>query len=421
MTRTEASGPTRRGGLMLIAALLVVSACSREAVIRPPIIDFAWDTSSAQIVVVGQYDVDELPAFTLAQVAFLDVGGVGSSEELFGAEQGYLDSNGRMVVADRGNAQVVTADRAGPVRRFGAKGEGPGEFMGLRSVHQWAGDSIVAYDRALRRLSIFDSEGVYRRSVRLDVSLPSGPELVALMDDGLVVRSYQGPEGYAIGRGGETTRVLWLNVVSIDGKEVLDTLGLFPQGREYVYGYRPTLTIYRRPVPFGSVSRVSASGGSLVVALTGPGEIGFLNPDGSLQTLTRFSEASRPLTATLIRRHLDSLWAAESTEGVRALYADLAMAEVVPERGPAIGQVLVAESGNVWVEIPTLHPEEVDRWVILGPSGEPIASAHTPRGLEVLWVGRSRILTRRQGDLGVEELMAFDILSRPSKDAEDAR
>lgn len=72
---------------------------------------------------------------------------------------GVFATPGLVAIADGLNNRVVLADSSGRmVRTVGRAGMGPLEFLDLRSVARWPGDSVFAWDGSARRYSVFSSE-----------------------------------------------------------------------------------------------------------------------------------------------------------------------------------------------------------------------------------------------------------------------
>jgi hypothetical protein len=92
--------------------------------------------------------------------------------QVFGSEDGkpetqffrigdvHLMADGGYVVADEGELRISVFDAAGRfVRSFGRPGEGPGELRTLQRPIVLSGDTIVAWDSRLRRVTAFRSDG----------------------------------------------------------------------------------------------------------------------------------------------------------------------------------------------------------------------------------------------------------------------
>lgn len=71
-------------------------------------------------------------------------------------------SDGRIVVANGGTRELRYDGSVGTFSRsVDREGEGPSEFRSLDFLGRHRGDTIVAYDARLRRLSLFDEAGEF--------------------------------------------------------------------------------------------------------------------------------------------------------------------------------------------------------------------------------------------------------------------
>ncbi|MCB1033753.1 MAG: hypothetical protein KDD47_07960 [Acidobacteria bacterium] len=71
-----------------------------------------------------------------------------------------FDRSGNVYVADAGNFRIVKYDSHGePLRTWGSKGDGPGEFNFPHSIIVGPEDRIYVTDRENGRIQIFDTEG----------------------------------------------------------------------------------------------------------------------------------------------------------------------------------------------------------------------------------------------------------------------
>jgi hypothetical protein len=97
------------------------------------------------------------------------------------------DSRGRLVVADLSARDLKVYDAQGArVATVGRGGHGPGEFVAL-----WAGqvyrDSIVAFDAAARRVSLFAPGGALARSFAIELGAGRPIRAVRVVDDSLLL------------------------------------------------------------------------------------------------------------------------------------------------------------------------------------------------------------------------------------------
>ncbi len=93
------------------------------------------------------------------------------------------DSRGNIYIADSSNARIQKFTKDGTfVASLGRKGQGPGEFVSIRSLAVDADDRLFAFDASQRRLTILTTEGKEVRTIRFIKNPISG---LRLMKDGL--------------------------------------------------------------------------------------------------------------------------------------------------------------------------------------------------------------------------------------------
>jgi len=157
-----------RDSLVHVATVTVFLACSGE---RPVRVD-AMTRDSAGVVVVQ----NRLPLWTdeqqwvLESEPVVDLGGSADDQPVFlGLRAVSVLNNGNLVAASgRLNAVTIFDSTGALVVELGGRGEGPGEFSRIRDVYHCANDTIVVDD--FTRLSFFDGEGRFARTIRLSRS-----------------------------------------------------------------------------------------------------------------------------------------------------------------------------------------------------------------------------------------------------------
>lgn len=132
----------KRSGLVAALAL-AVAACGEKA---------------QEITMVERWQVSAEPAVAI---------GVAEGEapyELHRASGALRTSDGRIVVANSGSAELRIFDSAGAyLRTIGRRGSGPGEYRGTLSVYPLDGDSLVVHDGGNERFTVLDPDGSYVR------------------------------------------------------------------------------------------------------------------------------------------------------------------------------------------------------------------------------------------------------------------
>jgi len=119
-----------------------------------------------------------LPELGLSDDPTLEIGLVeGDEDYLFQDVTSVVRlASGNLVVADGGSSELALYAPDGSfVRRWGGRGEGPGEFRSLSRVYPLGPDSLIALDQVTSRLSVFDTAGVFVRQVAL-ADYPSDPD-----------------------------------------------------------------------------------------------------------------------------------------------------------------------------------------------------------------------------------------------------
>ncbi len=122
-----------------------------------------------------------VPVLALSERPVLEIGErEGDPDYLFQDVVGtLLLASGGIAVSDAGSQQISVYGNAGALlRRWGGRGEGPGEFRGLSRIYLGAGDSILALDGATGRLSAFSGDGSF--SHQLDAVALTGDTLFSL-------------------------------------------------------------------------------------------------------------------------------------------------------------------------------------------------------------------------------------------------
>ncbi len=143
--------------------------------------------------------------FRVDSIPVLDLGGSGDpADEFSGAVTAQKLADGRIVVANQGTSEIRFFDLEG--RRLlsvGRKGSGPGEFERIASLAVAAGDTVLVFDRATRRLTVLAPTGAMVRSGLIDLGrgivanallgvLPGGRILVSPARSGMPTTSMSG-------------------------------------------------------------------------------------------------------------------------------------------------------------------------------------------------------------------------------------
>ncbi len=129
---------------------------------------------------------------------------------------GFADAtklpDGRIVVVNTGTYELRVLDAAGiRLATWGGQGEGPGEFNYRTSADRWPGDSIVAWSAPRMGMSVFDADGNYGRTFRLeDVGARFWPDAAAVNSTIMAVHAPEGglSSSFGMARDGSLERIV---------------------------------------------------------------------------------------------------------------------------------------------------------------------------------------------------------------------
>ncbi|HUG38860.1 MAG TPA: 6-bladed beta-propeller [Longimicrobiales bacterium] len=312
----------------------------------------------------------------------------------------------RLVVANDGTNQILIYDLAGSlVAEVGGTGAGPGEFLSASAVFPLGSDSLVVWDPATVRMSIWSTTGEFGRTVPLDVGF--APQL----------EGYLGGTKYVFSlphRIRSSTRVPWdvysdsLELVILDlGRLGQHSLGVFPH-RKMVAADAGDFGGGRMavPLPDGAVTVVTAAKDQVFVGLPDVGRIIVFDSTGRaireikvpLKSYARGSDAvERSIILALdrverkrrpaIRRYLERF--------------------PQPERYPIFDQMRVDSAGSVWVREFSASPDKLARWAVVDQEGTLMREVLLPGTIHTWQIGSDWALAHLRGEYDQEMVALF--------------
>jgi hypothetical protein len=355
----------------------------------------AWRLSPEPIDDIGVVDGD--PAYQLFQVSVA-----------------VRLSDGSVIVANRGSHQLRYFDAGGShLTSAGGQGGGPGEFADLRWVGLMPGDSVIAYDIAHRRLSVFDSHGIFQRSATVQ-----GPQFFAhgVFADGsvLMYRPENREEGVtrrtiiAVRYGSDG--ILLDSIVSLPGPELVieSKERTLPRGGG-VYAYWTS-----QDLVFGHNSVLAVAGMHLYAGTQDRYEIDVWDTTGTMVTSVRAAHESVPVTQAQVDAYKAEALAASS--GEHGAEEDIAehrkSLEEAPhsEVFPAYGSIVIDAEGNLWVEVYRPPGDDHPRWTVFDAGHRMLGTVETPQNFTVFQIGADFVLGKSTDDLGVEHVQLYTLI-----------
>jgi hypothetical protein len=246
------------------------------------------------------------------------------------------------VASNRYEQAVVLLDltTGSVVRRIGAPGDGPGEFRDVGALLP-SDDSVVVYDRRLRRVTAFDLEGNVLTSSNAASQFGSigGVAFAFPRAEGLVVFRIERATGE-----GHVTRMAHLERYDRNGRSA--SIGPIQGTEEYLQ--RRGAGTRTMSVPFGRRLIVSPVPAGVVVANTGEADIRQYDQHLNLRMIIRMTFAPRRLTPADIDEFVDSAVSQYSNPVVRRNTDRSLRSRHVHTTAPLTTELLIGTTGELW-------------------------------------------------------------------------
>lgn len=297
--------------------------------------------------------------------------------------------DGRIAVANGGTSDIRFYDPSGRfVSSTGQAGDGPGEFRNLGTFFR-LGDSLVAYDHQLRRVSVFDDRGTFARSFPLEAQGRSGLYPIGVLGDRtLLVSSYVVFMPGEAKPGVSRDSVVYFRY-DLD-RAAVDSIGRFAVNEFLVQANERGMSV--QPLPFGMRASRSAHDRGFFYGTSERYEIGKYSADGALEMLIRRAVAPRRLTSADIDAYREELLAQAGEAGRQEVERHVAETPF-PETMPAFGELRVDVEGNLWVaEFLSPADRHPPRWTIFAPDGQMLGTVETPDRFDIHEIGRDYVL-----------------------------
>lgn len=390
------------GVAVVIGAIVVTGGCGGEVRSAGPAVR---DSAGVTIADYAQWDPDPL-AWTIASEPVTEIGTAEGDEayQLTGVTSLRRLSDGRIVVANTGTEEVRIYDETGRhLVTTGRKGEGPGEFDGLWWLTVGAGDTVIAYDGNLKRVSLFTADGVFVRSVTLDYA-QGFPQLAGVFSDGtlLATRGFTfAPSAIddVVHDSGPVLRF------ASDGA-LLDSIGRWLSQEWYVHGTRGET--WATSLPFGRGTMVAVGPDGFYVGSSDRFEVQWRDREGHVRRIIRSAQEATPVTgADWARLKADRMQNVNPRWRPRQ---ERMLAEIpVPSTRPAFGDLLTDPDGNLWVGPSVISRKDPQVWIVFAPDGRMRGSIQMPTDLRVQDIGRDYVLGVAKDDLDVEHVRLYPL------------
>lgn len=419
MRRCQREARVRAGRALAGIGLVAGLACQSggEAVLPQTV-----DSAGIRITTIGAAPADVVEWRLVVQPELVVTGAEAGDSAAF-AQVGtvrWLES-GRFVVGDVMANRLYVFDSAGQfLRAFGREGNGPGEFRQLGSMTALAADSVATYDPSLLRLSVWHPDTGFVRSTHLRGEESPESWLVDAWpwrdSASVALQMSLAPQDAAAGGGQRRWQTRARLTLRDAAGEVVKTSPLFDGTYTVLHagGDAHAPFSHRGFVAVASDRVYYGSGASYAISYidTSFDQAGELRWPGQREALTT-AEVEQ-----VMERVYAGLPAGYPMDRRRARVEPGFAPATLPRNRPAIGRVLVASDGRLWVErFVATHPSSPlpaasDEWTVLEADGRPVARLRIPPGVRLEDVRGSKVAVVGRDSVDVQHVGVYQ-LARP--------
>ncbi len=329
------------------------------------------------------------PRWSVAPQPAVEIGSGEGADALYRVTAATRLRDGRIAVANAGTHQVKVFGAEGEsLAGLGRRGSGPGEFQ----FPTWVGthaDTLLVWDAALERLTVFDSAGRLVRSVPVSIG-GSFPSVVGTFPDGtLLFASGTAAPAAPAGAWRDNRHLVRVSPAG----QVIDTLATVPSQERYSYRSSGGAGQVVEDLPFGRRTVMALAPGGILIGTGEEYRIRLVDTTGAEREVLRAEWTPRPVSPTDIREY----WARMVTVGGRS---DPAEAEAqrsritYPRTLPPYDGLVVDSEGALWIKDaqPPQGWDDPDLWRIYSASGVPLATIELPARVRPQAIGKDWIL-----------------------------
>jgi hypothetical protein len=328
-----------------------------------------------------------------------------------------LLSDGTIVIADRGSAQIRFFDRNGGfLRKTGREGQGPGEFRQLTHLHVVDGDSLIAWDAIGSRFTVFTPSGAVARTFSPKGGPPSRAVTVVdgLMADGgfFGYRTTREPPPL---REAITRDTLAMAVFTRDGQYVRDVgvfLGHETRQHSAGRGVGPSGVMGNmwsvKGVPFARETLFQTSRDLLYVGDGMTYDIQAHDRAGRLTRIIRIRQEPRSVTPRMIERFRSEPGRIHFQRGPRV--DPNVNRALFPKVLPAYAALRVDGAQRLWVQDYPAPGENEGQWNVFERDGTYAGRVTTPKDVYVLHIGTAHLIGIWRDELDVEYVRVYSVL-----------
>ena len=344
----------------------------------------------------------------LVRVGLLD----GPDEFLFGNITGAVRlENGSVVVADESNYEIRMFDARGRhVWTSGRKGEGPGEYEGIRLMRGCPGATVTVFDWSQDRITRLGPDGrVIDTRVLAGVQVNPYNDPACSPDGDLVFAGWpdsEWEETQAVGGYRWKMSLSWER-----GDSVAALRSGIPGTERYHYGGGNS-----GPVTWGKDMAFAVTATGVWYGSADDYELEHVDWNGRVTRIARWTGPDLEVTREHLNRYRDAYLARYETAEERRSFERERWPEIrddLPERFPAYvsGGLLPLPDGSVWV-VPHSWRDLGGRaeFHLLGPDGAWLHRLTIPSGRTLLDAGPGWVLLLERGEFDEQSVAVYELV-----------
>jgi hypothetical protein len=378
-----------------LLALGALASAAQAQVVR--------DSSGIRVVTFTLPTSEQRPSWRLDAEPLLVLGNGEDVDREFNSIKGgaILSDGSILAINGRPIDFRIFAPSGALVRRFGRVGSGPGEFRMIATTQRVSADTILIFDRSLRRVTLASLRAASAaKSVAFappaSATYPMGLHtVVGRMANGSYIA--MGPaESPSVTTGLATPR--FRLVVVRPSMDSAIAVGDFDGDDVFFAPGRGGGQTFGAPA-FGRISRVLVGQSGFYVARSDRLELFGYDAGGTLRTVLRSRRAPILIRAQDIAHAVDSAVRANGTPRE----AEMAKATQFKTM-PAFHELQLDQSGRLWVREAQARASTVARWNVIDSSGALQGSIDLPTGANIIDVSGDKLLLLTSDNDGVERL-----------------
>lgn len=364
------------------------------------------DSSGVRIVQHGELtgflttEVGDAPVFRLGWEA-----GDPSFETI---AAGSFLSDGSVAIFDAGGRQLYLISSNGQdVSAIGGQGEGPGEFQSGSAVETLPGDTLLIYDPALGRLSLFNRNGEL-----VDSQLRAHRGRVYSKPGGVLSTGQLAwiPSSFVPSRGTESGTMWVMGPLTTSTPRGLesDTIAELPMLEFRLEDGRPVAD------PFTRFGVFDAYPGGFVWGRNDMPELRWMSETGELRQVARWEATPTPVDEDAWRRY-EMVYRERFGGGAEPADEERLRERLQNARRsasttlPLFTFLHTNPTGDVWLSRYAMLGSPTESYVVFESDGLVRGLIEFPRPLRILDVGNAHLLAVEANEWGVEAVVVYPL------------